>query len=364
MPAQTIPASIPLPKAWPARVRSAVLCAIRGRAADSGVALLRLKAEIARLQQDVAMLREEIRIKDARMARVDPHKRPHFAPTDRMAILELRAARCWSQQQAADVFQISAATVASWHKRLDEVGPDALVQFREPVNRFPDFVRYLVQRLKLFCPSFGKVKIAQLLARAGLHLAPSTVGRILNQPSKPKPATQKQASDRVTSAKYSNHVWHIDLTTVPTCQGFWIARLPRALPQCWPFCWWVAVAIDHYSRRVMGIAVFRSQPTSEMVRAFLGRTIRQAGEAPKHLICDKGLQFWCAGFKNWCKRRGIHPRFGAHCRRRAVHQNAQGRRDTQVARPPAPRNIPLGTVEVHIVVQRPPPPHVAQRPNA
>lgn len=179
------------------------------------------------------------------------------------------------------------------------------------MNRFPDFVRHIVQRLKLFCPSLGKVKIAQMLARVGLHLAPTTVGRILNQPSTPKPAPQKQNATRVPTADRPNHVWHVDLTTVPTSQGFWTAWLPLALPQCWPCCWWVAVAIDHYSRRVMGVAAFRQQPTSEMVRAFLGRAIRQAGTAPKHLICDKGPQFWCEGFKRWCERRGIRPRFGA-----------------------------------------------------
>jgi transposase InsO family protein len=61
----------------------------------------------------------------------------------------------------------------------------------------------------------------------------------------------------------------------------------------------------------MGIAAFRRQPTSEMVRAFLGRAIRQAGAPPKYLICDKGVQFWCDGFIQWCQRNGIRPRFGA-----------------------------------------------------
>ena len=46
-------------------------------------------------------------------------------------------------------------------KRIDEEGPDAILQLREPVNRFPRFVRYAVQRLKTLCPSMGKVKIAQ-----------------------------------------------------------------------------------------------------------------------------------------------------------------------------------------------------------
>jgi len=38
---------------------------------------VRLKAENQRLLQEVALLREEIRIKDARMPRIDPHRRPH-----------------------------------------------------------------------------------------------------------------------------------------------------------------------------------------------------------------------------------------------------------------------------------------------
>jgi hypothetical protein len=80
-----------------------------------------------------------------------------------MSILELRAARSWSVQQTADVFLVTAGTIASWTKRLDEDGLDALVQLWEPVNKFPDFVRYAVQRLSALCPTMGKVKIAQTL---------------------------------------------------------------------------------------------------------------------------------------------------------------------------------------------------------
>ena len=70
-----------------------------------------------------------------------------------MAILELRAARGWSLKQTADTFLVTSATVASWMKRIDEQGPDALLQLREPVNKFPDFVRYIVQRLKTLNPT-------------------------------------------------------------------------------------------------------------------------------------------------------------------------------------------------------------------
>ena len=62
--------------------------------------------------------------------------------------------------------------------RLEEEGPDALVRLPEPVNKFPDFVSYLVRRLKILCPTLGKVKFAQVLARAGLHLGPTTVRRM------------------------------------------------------------------------------------------------------------------------------------------------------------------------------------------
>ena len=57
----------------------------------------------------------------------------------------------------------------------------ALVQISEPVNRFPDFVRYLVRQLKALCQTMGKVRIAQVLARAGLHLGATSVGRILKE---------------------------------------------------------------------------------------------------------------------------------------------------------------------------------------
>jgi transposase InsO family protein len=91
-------------------------------------------------------------------------------------------------------------------------------------------------------------------------------------------------------------IWLCDLTTVPTSLGFWTSWLPFALPQRWPFRWWVAAAIDHYSRRAMGIAVFPRMPTSVQVRGFLGRAVRQATNRPKHVITDRGTQFTDAGF--------------------------------------------------------------------
>jgi transposase InsO family protein len=311
------PPKISLPKAWPCHVKSAVVHIIslahfsityaRGWAANSINAKVRIAAENDRLHQEIALLREELRIKDSRMCGIAAHRRPRYTPTERLAILEVRAARGWSLKQTADVFLVTPTTVASWSKRVDELGPKALLQLPEPVNRFPDFVRYAVQRLKTLCPTMGKVKIAQTLARAGLHLSVSTVGRMLKEPPPPLPKQVDVSTGRVVTAKRPNHVWHLDLTTVSTVSGFWASWLPFVLPQSWPFCWWVAVVIDHYSRRLITVAVFSQKPDSVAVCRFLG----SVDSTPNYLVCDKDKVFWCHQFKDWCRRKGIRLRFGA-----------------------------------------------------
>ena len=215
------------------------------------------------------------------MLRVPAQRRPHYPPTERLAILELRAARGWSRSQAARHLLVTPATVCSWMGRLDEEGSRAIIQTREPVNKFPDFVAYIVRRLKVLCPTMGKAKIAQVLCRAGLHLGSTTVQRMLADRPRRAPAPISSCFSRVVTAKRPNHVWHCDLTTVPTSLGFWTSWFPFTLPQRWPFCWWVAVTVDHYSRRVMGFAVF-SEPKSIDIRRLLGRVVGHAGAKRKY----------------------------------------------------------------------------------
>ena len=117
------PPGIPLPAGWSQHAKSAMLHVIslaqfalaytRGWAVNSQVARVRLKAENDRLGQQVAWLTEEIRIKDARMRRIPALERPYYLPTERMSILELRAARAWSLQQTADRFLVTPAIYAS-----------------------------------------------------------------------------------------------------------------------------------------------------------------------------------------------------------------------------------------------------------
>ena len=313
---------IPLPTGQPRRVRSAVAHTIslaqmslthaRSAAANSITARIQLKAEIDRLRQEILLLREEGRIKDSRMAQIPAHRRPHYPPTERLSILELRAARAWSQAQTAVHFLVTPATVACWMSRLDEEGPHALVQIAQPVNKFPAFVHYIVRRLKTLCPQMGKTRIANVLCRAGLHLGSTTIRRMLKDKARPKTSVAaSRSTDRIVTARRPNHVWHADLSAMPTSLGFCIPWLPQALPQPWPFCWWIAVVGDHFSRRVMGVAVFPKQPTSKMVQRFLDRVIGDAGTAPDHIMTDSGMQFVAKVFRRWCWRRQIRQRFGA-----------------------------------------------------
>jgi hypothetical protein len=97
------PPKIPLTKGWRRHVRSAMLHVIslaqyataytHGWAANSVNTCIRLKAELERANQEITLLHEETRIKDARTVRINPYRRPHYPPTERLAILELKAAR-------------------------------------------------------------------------------------------------------------------------------------------------------------------------------------------------------------------------------------------------------------------------------
>ena len=98
------------------------------------------------------------------------------------------------------------------------------------MNRFPDFVGDLVRLLKTTCPTMGKARIANTLARAGLHLGVTTVGRMLrlSDPGLRTPDVAIRRSKYVAVAKRSPCTWDLDLTQVPTRSSI-CARLLRTL---------------------------------------------------------------------------------------------------------------------------------------
>ena len=121
-----------LPKNWPRRVRSALVHAIsmsnvvfavtRSHAENHFNARVRLQAENDRLSREVALLVEELRIKDTRMLRIPPQRRPHYPPVERLAILELRASRAWSLAETADTCLQNDGASASF---VDAAAPGA-----------------------------------------------------------------------------------------------------------------------------------------------------------------------------------------------------------------------------------------------
>ncbi|MCA9645404.1 MAG: transposase [Myxococcales bacterium] len=285
----------------------------------------RLLSVMERLRARIAQLESELAVKDRRMTQLAPAKRPHYSPPDRLQILLLMAATGWTLAETARRFLVSAPTIANWKKRLDEQGEAALVRLAAPVNRFPDYVREVVRGLKRSFPSMGRQRLADTLAREGLVLAASTVRRITlevppmsNEPepsdgeefAREKPAEPSRAKSTGIAAWYYGHVWHCDLTVVPTSLGFWLPWFPFCVWLGWPFAYWVVGVVDQYTRAPIKLKAFKRQPSSRDVRRFLNAAIQSAGKAPKHLITDRGVQFQ-ADYRAWCNRLGIKPRWGA-----------------------------------------------------
>ena len=211
------------------------------------------------------MLREELRIISARMRRVPANRRPQYTGLERMAILQLRAMRGWNKSETSRHFLVSDDTIRDWLRRVDD---DALVQTSTPVNRFPDVVRYAVQQIKLFCPTLGKLKIAEKLARAGMPIVKLQRfgrGKRLESARRDRRRVEKGRakslrlslivhSPAILPRSGNGHTWNADLTAVPISGGFWTPWIPTAIAQRWPVCWWVLNVIDHFSRRAVGAA--------------------------------------------------------------------------------------------------------------
>lgn len=279
-----------LPTEWPSHVQQAILHTIslartalthaRGWTANSLNERVRLQSEVARRDAELALEREEQRIKDRRILAIPAPNRPRYPPAERMAILELRAARGWSLAETARRFHVEPETIAAWMTRLDEQGEEALVKVPQPVNKYPEFIGYMARRLKTLCPLMGRRSISQTLARAGLRLSASSVKRMTDTKAPPGPEYQKakpangeipvdtQGSETpkekggIVTARHAHHVWHMDLTLVPAMFGFWVPWLPFSQIQRFPFCWWVAVVVDHYTRKVVALQAFAEQPSA------------------------------------------------------------------------------------------------------
>ena len=284
----------------------------------------------AQLEVEVAVLREECELLRSRFGRMSPEKRPHFTRVERLRALKLVAARGWNRVQAGAALLVTPATISRWLGWADADSPN--LEHEPPINKYPDVVTAVLHDLKAMFPHFGKRRLAQMLARVGLHLAETTIARRLREPT-PKPSapvtgataaassTDIARADTITKtvvARYPNHVWGCDISVVPTFLGFWVPWFPFSIAPSWPFCFHVVAVIDFFSRKAMGTAAFKQNPSAADIALVLDHAVARAGQAPRHFVSDKGSQFWSAVtkkastvFQVWCDRHGVRPRFGA-----------------------------------------------------
>ena len=353
--------TIPLPKGWPACAKEALLHAVAGARfallevvtgfENSPLPRAQYTAQVTRLTDQLAHRDEELRILRTRLGRIPAPQRPHYAPVERLAILTLRAATGWTLAETSRRFLVTPKTLSGWVRRLDEQGADALLQLPTPVNRYPDYLAVIVQQLRATVPHLGKAGMADTLARAGLHLAKSTVGRLLTRPvskaPQPRPAKSAdgagehaamtaadadrpapapggdrdaaeslqpdeptQTKARTVTARYPHHLWHIDLTLLPTVPGYSTPWQPGSLPQCWPVCFWLVVVLDHFSRSVVAWKLCYQQPSAQALCQLLDQARDAVGCAPKHIVSDQGPQFRDE-YRGWCDDNDVLPRFGA-----------------------------------------------------
>ncbi len=123
MPSESFTRDLPLPKSWKQSIKSAVIHTFSlafktitlalGHLSDSGHLPVRMAAQLKRLKMENVQLKEMMAIKDARMTRLDPKRRPYYSPTERMRILELKSITGMSNRQASEVFLVSDITIAS-----------------------------------------------------------------------------------------------------------------------------------------------------------------------------------------------------------------------------------------------------------
>ena len=115
-----------LPKGWKKSIKSGMINALslaryvagrtRGEAAEQTDSATRSGVQLDQYEEEITLLLEEIRIKDTRWNSIPAHQRPRYTPIERLAILEIRAARGWSLAQTAARFHVTAETISSWRR--------------------------------------------------------------------------------------------------------------------------------------------------------------------------------------------------------------------------------------------------------
>jgi hypothetical protein len=155
----------------------------RVRLASAASPVLRLLVQRDQAITETELLRREVAILRAQRDSMTPHRRPDYAPVQRLAILQLRRLRGWSVVQTAEHFVLHPNTVHSWIAAVERGNKSSLFDTALSWNRIDDAVRWAVQEIRRFCPEpeFGTRTIARHLIRAGIAISRSTVQRVLRE---------------------------------------------------------------------------------------------------------------------------------------------------------------------------------------
>ena len=202
----------------------------------------------------------------------------------------------WSGHDAAARFLVTPTTVSRWLQEAASAparrAVGTLLRAAPPVRRYADVVRDLVQQMDHW--GFGgNRRIAQTLARAGVRIGRETVRRYRKTPAATPPEVPAHAPLRASGP---NHVWLMDLTTVPRWLGL------RS--------WQVLGILDAWSRLPVHVAVYRAEPHAAQIAAALRRAVAAHG-APRVVVSDRGRVFRAAALRRTTRRLRIRHRFGA-----------------------------------------------------
>jgi len=271
------------------------------RAFEEWIATLRrpLAAEVAALRERNERLRAENELLRLRLERVDPHRRPHYAPWERLAILWHRSRHGLSVEATARAFVVCVNTVTNWLAAV-EAGVRRLVSTREPMNRLGDLVRELAVRLKAEWPRWGSRRIAGQFARLGIQASRSSVRRMLRR-GPPRPRNLARARQGPLIAKHPGQIFLIDFT--------WVRSFFRSVV--------VGAVVDAFSRRVLAVRVCRQEPNAAFACRLLREAIGRHGK-PRWVVTDRGVQFTSLAFAACLRRRKIRHRFGAIGRKGSI----------------------------------------------
>jgi transposase InsO family protein len=244
-----------------------------------------------------------------------------YTPEQRRAAVEAYRKSGLSRVAFAQLWGVSANSLANWSRREQEGGGRALEDRRagragrkKGQRRLPTAVREEIVQVKRRFPAFGLKKVRDFLQRfSGLRVSVGTVRSVVkeeNLPPAPKPAPRRRRRPAVRRFERSrpNELWQSDITSL------WLARSARRI--------YLTVFLDDYSRYIVGFGVATHQRRELVLEAF-GDALLRFGK-PKEVLTDQGRQYYSwrgkTDFQRRLEKEGI-----AHVVSRAHHPQTLGK---------------------------------------